>query len=157
MRLYYPAVVVASFAAVCPSSVYAQTARADLDYATAAAVRDGCLALAQTEGWNMAISVHDSAGDLVTFAAMDDAIPAVSEVAQWKGHASATFRFATATMRDWNAPNVPNIATVGGGVPLFTDEGEPVGGVGASGASEEQDVECAVAGAAAAGLRISRP
>ncbi|MBB4659597.1 GlcG/HbpS family heme-binding protein [Parvularcula dongshanensis] len=149
--------VAASIAAIFPLAACAQTARPHLDYDAAAAVRDGCLALAETEGWNMAVSVHDGAGDLVTFAAMDDAIPAVTEVARWKGHAAATFRFSTATMREWNAPNVPNIATVGGGVPLFTEAGEPLGGVGASGASQEQDIECAEAGATAAGLRTSRP
>ena len=155
MRL--PLALTALLPLLPPVGASAQTARPHLDYEAAAAVRDGCLRMAASEGWHMAVSVYDEAGSLVTFAAMDDAIPAVTDVAQWKGRAAATFRLPTTTMREWNAPYIPNIATVGGGLPLFTEAGDPVGGVGASGASQEQDVACAEAGAAAAGLRTSRP
>ena len=144
--------------AVClfVATAQAQTMKPHLEYATAATVVGGCLSLAQERGWNMAISVHDSAGDLVAFAAMDEALPAVTAVAQWKGKAAATFRFSTASMAQWDAPHVPTIATVGGGIPLFTDAGDALGGVGVSGATQEQDIECAEAGAHAAGLQTTR-
>lgn len=149
-------VAVACLAAVSISAP-AQTVRPVLTYENAAKIRDGCLAFAREKKFDMAIAVHDEAGRLLTFARMDGASTAVSDVAVWKSRSAATYRFATAETAKWNAPNMPAIATIGGGVAVFSARGEALGAIGVSGAAAEDDIACAEAGIRAAGLRPARP
>ncbi len=125
----------------------------DMTLAEASAIRDGCLAYAAERDWKVAVTVHNDSGDLVTLAVVDGTVPAILPVAKWKGRAAARFRLRTSVMREWGVPEVPEIATVGGGVPVFRETGEPIGGVGVSGQAVEDDVACAEAGITAAKLR----
>jgi uncharacterized protein GlcG (DUF336 family) len=149
-------VAMACLAAVSISAP-AQTLRPVLTYENAAKIRDGCLAFARDKKFDMAIAVHDESGRLLTFARMDTASTAVSEVAIWKSRSAASYRYATAETAKWNAPNMPAIATIGGGVPVFSAKGDALGAVGVSGAAAEDDIACAEAGLRAAGLRSARP
>ncbi len=146
-------------AAACVAALHgnaaAQTMRPVLTYASAAKIRDGCLTFANAKKLNVAIAVHDEAGRLLAFARMDGASTAVSDVAMWKSRSAATFRYASADTAKWNAPNLPGIATAGGGVPIFTVDGKALGAIGVSGAQTEDDIACAEAGIKAAGLRPS--
>jgi uncharacterized protein GlcG (DUF336 family) len=47
---------------------------------------------------------------------------------------------------------VPSVMPIEGGVPIMVD-GKIVGAIGVSGASSEQEAQCAVAGATAAGAK----
>lgn len=149
--------VAAACLAALSMSAPAQTLRPVLTYENAAKMRDGCLAFAREKKLNLAIAVHDESGRLLTFARMDGASTAVSDVALWKSRSAATYRYASAETAKWNAPTLPGIATAGGGIAVFTAAGEALGGIGVSGAPTEDDIACAEAGVRAAGLRPSRP
>jgi glc operon protein GlcG len=147
------AICIAAIAAGAP----AQTLRPVLTYENAAKMRDACLAFARDKKLDISLAVHDEAGRLLTFARMDGASTAVSEVAVWKSRSAATFRYASAETARWNAPNIPGISTAGGGVTVFTADGNALGAIGVSGAQTEDDIACAEAGIKAAGLRSTRP
>ena len=133
----------------------AQTARPMLDYASAAKIRDGCVGWATERKLAVAIAVFDERGTLMAFALMDGAASAVGDYAQWKGRSAATIRVASAETAEWGR-GPPGLATWEGGVPVFSIQGAPLGGIGVSGAESAEDVACAKAGIAAAGLRDSR-
>ncbi|WP_149193077.1 GlcG/HbpS family heme-binding protein [Luteimonas suaedae] len=133
----------------------AQTARPVLDFATADAIRDHCLARAGQAGHAVAVAVFDDGGDLVSFA-NHGASPAAAAVAQWKGRSAAIYRRSTRETASWNVPTAPMIAAMEGGVPLFARDGTAIGGVGVSGASSDFDAECGTRAAEAASLMVSR-
>ena len=148
-------------AAACLVAIHAaapaQVMKPVLSYASAAQVRDACLAFAAEKKLDVSIAVHDEAGRLITFAKTDGASTAVSDIAVWKSRSAATYRTPSANTAQWNVPTMPNIATAGGGVPIFTADGQALGAIGVSGAQTEDDIACAEAGIAAAGLRSTRP
>jgi uncharacterized protein GlcG (DUF336 family) len=130
----------------------AQTPRPMLDYASAATIRDTCVAWAGERNLTVAIAVFDESGTLLAFAHMDGAASAVGDFAQWKGRSAATIHVASAVTAEWGR-GPPGLATWEGGLPIFSAEGVALGGVGVSGAQSAEDVACAKAGIAAASLR----
>ena len=112
-----------------------------------------CLEHARKSKYDVAIAVYDQGGILLSFVQTDGAAPAVGEVARWKGISSAFYRTATGKTADWGIPNAPKIATVQGGLPIFSRDGKPLGSIGVSGAPAEFDEECAAQATQAAGLR----
>ena len=131
----------------------AQTPRPMLDYATAAKIRDGCLAVAAQKGFALGIAVFDNTGRLIAFAKMDGASTGAAELAQWKGKSAAVYGFPTSETSKWNGYSAPDMATFEGGVPFYGQDGTQLGGIGVSGAESKDDVACGLAGVAAAGLR----
>lgn len=144
------AAVLAMVALAGPAA--AQTPRPMLDYASAAAIRDGCVAWAGERELAVAVAVFDERGTLLAFALMDGAASAVGDYAQWKGRSTAMIRVASAETAEWGR-GPPGLATWEGGLPVFSAEGVALGGVGVSGAESADDVACGKAGIAAAGLR----
>jgi uncharacterized protein GlcG (DUF336 family) len=121
----------------------------------------GAKAKAIKEGWDMSLAVVDLTGHLVSFARMDNARWLTASVAPSKAFTAATLRRTSAEVAELAKQRpqlVESIASLagrplllaGGGLPLII-KGELLGGVGASGGTEEQDVECARAGLAAIG------
>ena len=155
MKAILPAFVLAAAGLAAPP-LPAQVMAPVLDHDTAQAITGHCLALAREAGHEVAVAVYDQSGELLSFA-RGQASPAAAEVARWKGRSAAVFRRSTLETADWNLPTVPMIATIEGGVPLFTADGAPVGGVGVSGAPSQFDAWCGTMGAEHAGLRIARP
>ncbi|HSF13324.1 MAG TPA: heme-binding protein [Erythrobacter sp.] len=141
-----------TFALMLAGPTMAQTQRAQLDYATAAKVRDTCIAWASERGLSVSIAVFNDAGVLVTSAHMDGTATAIADVAQWKGKSAATYRFPSAVTAGWGGP-APGMANWGGGVPFVAADGTPLGGIGVSGAETEDDIACGLAGIAAAGMK----
>lgn len=120
-----------------------------------------CKQKAQDQGWQMSFVVVDVAGNPVASARMDGARWMTAGIAQSKAFTAATFKRSSkevgelAQARPQLIDNVINIVgrpllLAGGGLPLIVD-GELIGGVGASGGTEDEDVECAQAGLAAIG------
>jgi uncharacterized protein GlcG (DUF336 family) len=118
-------------------------------------------AKAQAEGWAMSIAVVDTAGNLVALARMDGARWLTAKIGESKAFTAATFRRSSMEVADLakSRPQlIDSVGTIigkplllaGGGLPLIV-KGELLGGVGASGGTEEQDIECAKAGLAAIG------
>jgi glc operon protein GlcG len=146
-----PALVAMLLAAAAPAC--AQTARPMLDYASAAKIRDGCLAVAGEKGLALGIAVFDNTGRLIAFAKMDGASTGAAELAQWKGKSAAVYGFPTSETAKWNGYSAPDMSTFEGGVPFYGQDGTQLGGVGVSGGESKDDVACGLAGVAAAGLR----
>lgn len=147
---HWGAALAAGSLAVQP--VAAQTARPMLDYATAAKVRDGCLAWAAEKKLTVAVAVYDEAGRLITFAMADDTPTAVADFAMWKGKSAATVHVASKETANWGR-GPAFLATWEGGTPIFSPDGTALGGVGVSGAESSDDTACGQAGIAAAGMR----
>ena len=135
-----------------PASAAAQTSRPMLDYASAATIRDTCIAWATQRNLKVAIAVYDERGTLLALALMDGAASAVSDFAQWKGRSAATIHVASAETAKWG-DGPPGLATWEGGTAIFSADGKALGGVGVSGADSAEDAACGQAGIAAAGLK----
>jgi uncharacterized protein GlcG (DUF336 family) len=105
-------------------------------------------------------AVVDVGGNLLAFVRNPGAFVHSASIAQDKAFTAASFGFATS---NWGAIVSGNdmlrdglmqrdrLVMIGGGLPIVVD-GQVVGGIGVSGASEEQDEMCAQAGLCALGL-----
>jgi uncharacterized protein GlcG (DUF336 family) len=111
-------------------------------------------AIAKAESINVKLSVAvcDAGGSLVAFNRMQGAIAISATVAQGKAAASAGFGRPSGALAA-DSPVIQSvIATLGGrmlaaqgAVPIYKND-ELVGAIGASGATAQQDEECATAG-----------
>ncbi len=116
-----------------------------------------CLVHAERLGVLCCAAVADRAGNLLAFARMDGAPLMCAQIAQDKAYTVAAFGLHT---HDWWAllqddpallhgiVKTDRLTIFGGGIGISTG-GAPVGAVGVSGGSSEQDREIAEAGAAA--------
>ncbi len=120
---------------------------------------DACEAKAIAEGWRpVNIAIFDEGANLKLFRRQENAFLGSIQISQMKGHSSAMFPFSTRLFaelsfgKDGNpAPipgiaHVPGIATFAGGLPIMTAGGAQIGGIGVSGASADEDEQCAQAG-----------
>jgi uncharacterized protein GlcG (DUF336 family) len=106
-------------------------------------------------GVPMVIAVVDAGGNLVAQQRMDGALLVSVDVALNKAYTAVAVKVATqdlagATQSGQSLFGLHNadggrIVIFGGGIPLYEGE-EIIGGIGVSGGSVEQDVECAQAG-----------
>ena len=143
--------------ALCTNPVFAQTQYASIDLNSAAEIRDHCIAAGKEAGHAVAIAVFDANALLVTFAKSDTASRATGEVAHWKGQSAASYRFTTQATAKWNVPTAPLISTAGGGLPIYSRDGEPLGAVGVSGAPVSFDIRCGAEAIKAAGFLTEAP
>ncbi len=129
------------------------------------AIIEAVEAKAREIGVPQCIAVVDEGGHLLGFSRMDGGKISSVRVAITKAVSAATRRSPTGPMP--GAPSIPSdalptlllslglpLATEGtvtpirGGIPVVVDE-QVVGGIGVSSGTEQQDVDCAEAGAAA--------
>ena len=118
------------------------------------------VAHARMNGWEVAACVTDAAGNILTLIRMDGAAPPIAEFAQDKAYTAATMKKSTLGFADrmTSSPSLlaglstrPRLLAWGGGLPILKD-GEIVGGIGVSGAKDEEDIECATAALEKAGF-----
>lgn len=129
----------------------AQEKRPTLDAETAKAIVEGCERYAATNDLAVAIAVAGPGELLAAVLRMDGVVPGAVEVAIWKARSSSSLGMSTADLADLaeKTPSiaaVPGVAAIAGGQPIISGDGALIGGVGVSGASEDQDVACALAG-----------
>src|SRR5437764_13627212 len=151
MRTILVGAALVAFAA----SASAQDKRPDygtaIEAAAAKKIAAGALAECQKDGWNVAVAIVDTHGFLVYFERMEYTQTASIDIAVRKARASATYRRPTRIFMDVINKNGPATATLPGvfaspgGLPIFVD-GKVIGGVGVSGATGDQDEQCAKAG-----------
>jgi len=119
----------------------------------AAKLIEAAVAKAKALGVPQVVAILDESGLLKAFCRMDGA-PLISiEVSQNKAYTAllgAPSQDFFNRIRDNPAllagvPHIPRIAVFGGGLPIKID-GVVVGGIGVSGGSVDQDIECAQAG-----------
>ena len=113
------------------------------------------------QGWAMSFAVVDATGRQVALIRMDGARWMTTRVAQAKAFTAATFRRPSAAVEELaeQRPDLFQSLTqlidepmllAGGGLPIIV-EGKLLGGVGASGGTEAEDIDCAQAGLDAIG------
>ena len=115
---------------------------------------------AEALGVRINVAVVDAGGNLMAFLRCPGAFLHSIGIATDKAYTAASFGFPSG---EWSAVlegeqelregllQVPRLVMIGGGLPIKVD-GLVVGGIGVSGASEQQDLDCARAGLAAIGL-----
>jgi uncharacterized protein GlcG (DUF336 family) len=113
-------------------------------------------------GWNVAVAIVDTAGELVYFERMDNTQAGSVVVSQEKARTAARFKRPTKAFEDALAGGrqailgLPGVTPVEGGIPLLID-GKIVGAIGVSGATSPQDGTCAQAGADTLGKQPAAP
>ena len=103
----------------------------------------------------MVIAVVDAGGNLVALDRQDDSLLASIAVAQNKAYSSVAIRADTATIGKLSQPGAElygladasngRIVTFGGGLPVV-ENGRVIGGIGVSGGSVAEDIQCVTAG-----------
>ena len=122
---------------------------------TAKKIAAGVIAECQKNGWNVAVAVVDTHGELVAFERMDGSNTGGVDIARQKAWTAARFRRDSKAFADGLAAgrlgslSFDGVVSVEGGV-LVVADGRIVGAIGVSGATSAQDAQCARAGAAAA-------
>lgn len=122
---------------------------------------DAAKAEALKQGWTMSFAVVDVSGRQVALIRMDGARWMTTQVAQAKAFTAATFRRPSAAVEEFaeQRPDLFQSLTqlidepmllAGGGLPIIID-GTLLGGVGASGGTEAEDIDCAQVGLDAIG------
>ena len=104
------------------------------------------------------VAVYDDGGNLKLFRRQENAFLGSIQISQMKASTSSNFPFSSrlwgeiAFGKDGEPGRVPGLALVPGhaafpgGLPIMTADGQHIGGVGVSGATGDQDEECAQAG-----------
>jgi glc operon protein GlcG len=117
-----------------------------------------CEAKAKQEGWKMNIAVVDDGANLLFFQHMDGSYKGSIYIAQHKAMTSANFPFPTRFLAEIafgkdgkpgmvpGIADVPGVITFAGGLPIMTAAKVQIGGIGVSGATSDQDEQCAQAG-----------
>ena len=113
------------------------------------------MAQAEKNGWLMAVTVLDPAGNLVYFERMDGTQLGSIQVSMAKARSAVLFKRPTKTYEDALAAGgiglrilkVEGAMPVEGGVPLI-ENGRIISAIGVSGAQPTQDGQCANAAAA---------
>jgi glc operon protein GlcG len=113
-------------------------------------------------GWNIAVAIVDTAGDLVFFERMDNTQAASTTVSQDKARTAARFKRPTKAFEDALAGGrqailgLPGVIPLEGGLPLVV-EGKIIGAIGVSGVTSAQDGVCAQAAADTLGKQPAPP
>jgi uncharacterized protein GlcG (DUF336 family) len=155
--------VLVGIAVLAPCFATAETLRskAVLGIETAQLMIEGCFA-AQAVGAHAAVNVVvvDDGGRMIAAGRQDGACKACMEIAEDKAVTSALYAAPTRLFADLSfgakrdgvaaglpgAAFVPGLVAFAGGLPVTTASGDVIGGIGVSGASEDQDEACAKAG-----------
>ncbi|MGU7814795.1 GlcG/HbpS family heme-binding protein [Burkholderia sp. AW49-1] len=132
-----------------------------IDWPIAARAAQAAAEAAERLGVRVNVAVVDAAGLLAAFVRMPCAPLHSIDIAIDKAYTAASFGLPTGA---WHAALAshsdavrqglvlrPRFVAFGGGLPIV-DDGALIGGIGVSGGSEAQDVQCARAGLDAAGF-----
>jgi len=129
-----------------------------LSHTAARRILDAAIAKADELEQPMNIAIVDDGARLVAFVRMDGAIIASIDIAQKKAFTAMALMTDTMNLGPRTQPGQElwgiehtngGLVTFGGGVVLRDAKGEPIGAIGVSAGSVEQDVKVAKAGAAA--------
>lgn len=132
-----------------------------LTYDAAERMIAACFAAQVAAGYaKVNVVVVDDGGRLIAAARQDGACKACTDIAQNKAITSSLYAAPTRAMADLSfgvkrdgvdaglpgAAFVPGLVAFAGGLPIKTAKDDVIGGIGVSGASEDQDESCAKAG-----------
>lgn len=132
-----------------------------LTHAKAETMISACFAAQKAAGYaKINVVVVDDGGRLIAAARQDGACKACTDIAENKAATASLYAAPTRVMADLSfgakrdgvaaglpgAAFVPGLVAFAGGLPVKTAAGDVIGGIGVSGASEDQDESCAQAG-----------
>lgn len=132
-----------------------------LPQVAAQAMVQACFDHQKANGYsNVNVFVVDDGGHLLAAARQEGACKACADIAKSKAITSALYSAPTRVMGDLSfgknrdgvdaglpgAAFVPGIVAFAGGLPISSDDGQVLGAIGVSGASSDQDEQCAQAG-----------
>ena len=139
-------------------AAFALETKAIIDLDLAKKMADACEAKKATTDWRpLNIAIVDSGADLILFRRQDGAFLGSVDIAINKAKSAAMIPYPTRAIgdlaygKDGNPGRLPGIATVdflvpfAGGLPIRTQNGDLLGAIGVSGATGDQDEECAQA------------
>ena len=113
---------------------------------------------ARRNNWNVAVAVVDDGGQLVLFQRLDGTKLVAIDIAVRKARTAVYFQSETKALEEEVTKGrnallpIDGFMPLEGGVPLIV-EGQIIGAIGVSGATGEQDAQCAQAGAKALPLK----
>ncbi|MDJ0648541.1 MAG: heme-binding protein [Xenococcaceae cyanobacterium MO_188.B19] len=118
----------------------------DIQYTQAQSLVEAAMAIAQERQVAISVAVVDSHGDLVSYGRMDMATLQSGVLAQAKAYTAARERIPSSELGQWAQKTGkdmgywvdPKITGMAGGVPIMVND-QVLGGIGASGLSEEED------------------
>ena len=130
-----------------------------INLSVAKAMADACEKDQERNGYNpVNIAIVDSGGDLVLFRRQNNAFLLSIDIAQKKAKSSAGIPYPTRKIeeivygkKDGKPGRAPGLAhskdivAFAGGLPIKTKKGHLLGAIGISGATADQDEECAAA------------
>ncbi|MBV0933209.1 GlcG/HbpS family heme-binding protein [Marinobacterium weihaiense] len=131
-----------------------------LDYRAALRALTAAAEQAEGLGVQVSIAVVGRNGQPLAQLSLNSAPPQTAQLALRKARTSAGFKVPSQAIRERNEQDIhlltaldshPDMLLLGGGLPLLLD-GECIGAIGVSGASQAQDIACAEAGLATLGL-----
>ena len=114
------------------------------------------LAEARKNNWTVAVAIVDTGGNLVYYEKMDGTQLGSANVSIDKARSAALFKRPTKAFQDvvaaggegWRILRLEGAVPIEGGIPIIM-QGQIVGAIGVSGATSQQDAQCATAGASA--------
>ncbi len=140
-------------------SLHAMESKPVLTLEMAKKIADACEALQNTQGFRpVIIAIHDDGGNVKLFRRQENAFLGSILVATMKATTSSSFPFPSRLLgelaygKDGAPGRVPGIAELSGhaafpgGLPIITKGGAHIGSIGVSGASGDEDEQCAQAG-----------
>lgn len=99
------------------------------------------------------ISIYDNSGNLKYFQRMDNTSYGSIRISQLKAKTSASLPLSSKALAERAAKmpinayaSIPDMVLLGGGLPIITQDGQHIGAIGISGATQELDELCAQAG-----------
>lgn len=118
----------------------------DIEYTQAKALIEAAMLLARERNGGISVAVVDSHGDLVAYGRMDLATIQSGVLAQAKAYTAARERIRSSEIAQWAQKTGkdmgywvdPKMTGMAGGVPIVVKD-QVIGGIGASGLSEEAD------------------
>ena len=125
----------------------------DITIETAKKIAAATLAECSSNKWNVAVAVVNTHGSLVYYERMNNTQSASARIAIDKASAAAMYRRTTRVFAETIAKagpavmTLPGVVASPGGIPIMSG-GKVIGGVGVSGVTGDQDVQCAKAGLA---------
>jgi uncharacterized protein GlcG (DUF336 family) len=155
MRAYFIGLsILLGMMAPGPANPQGLVTQRNLSLPMAKTIAEAALAACKQKGFHTAVAVVDRAGQVMVILRDEQATAQQAEMARRKAYTARMFRtttleFQKRTSDPAYAPQreLPDILALGGGAPIQAGD-DVIGGVGSSGANQDNDDACAKAGVA---------
>ncbi len=158
IKLFTSASMLWALVLIC-SSAHAIETKPMLTLSVANGIADACENLQRETGFRpIVIAIYDDGGNLKLFRRQENAFLGSILVAHMKATTSSSFPFSSRFLEELvygkdgqpgvipGGAELPGHAAFAGGLPIITKSGAHIGSVGVSGASADEDEQCAQAG-----------